>query len=325
MTSHRAIVAGVTAFMFLNFVGLTNADEKKIEVKKTEATVKNVQDKAAARGMVHRASEIAGMTVKDSAGKELGTVKDTVINVTSGQIDYAALSYGGFLGLGDKLFAVPFDAFTHSHDVSADKHFLVLNVDEGTLKRAPGFDPNKWPNFADPQFSTGINKYYHKFRTPRGGLTIESKPGEIKVAVNPNPSATANSSQPILHRASHIMGMTVRNAAGKELGSVNDLVIDMESGKARYAALSYGGFLGLGDKLFAVPWSAFDCQYNAGSKEYHMLLNIDEATLRKASGFNKDAWPNFADPMISDQIDKHYRSTSTSPRGVTPVAAGTNR
>jgi len=325
MTVHRAIVACVTGFMCLSLVGLTNAEEKKNEAKKTEATAKNVQDKAATRGMVHRASEIAGMTVKDSAGKELGTVKDTVINVTSGQIDYAALSYGGFLGLGDKLFAVPFDAFTHRHDVSADKHFLVLNVDEETLKRAPGFDPNKWPNFADPQFSTGIDKYYHKFRTPRGALTIESKPGQIKIEVDANRSVTAKSSQPILHRASHIMGMTVRNAASKDLGSVNDLVIDMETGKVRYAALSYGGFLGLGDKLFAVPWSAFDCQYNAGSKEYHMVLNIDEATLRKASGFNKDAWPNFADPTISDQIDKHYRSTSTSPRGTVPVAVETNR
>jgi len=56
--------------------------------------------------------------------------------------------------------------------------------------------------------------------------------------------------------ASTLSGDTVRNAAGDDLGSVKEIMVDIPSGRVAYAVLSFGGFLGMGDKLFAVPWSA---------------------------------------------------------------------
>ena len=63
------------------------------------------------------------------------------------------------------------------------------------------------------------------------------------------------------YRGGTIVGMPVHNDAGKKLGKIEDLVVDLGTGKIRYAALSFGGFLGVGDKLFAVPWGAMTFKY----------------------------------------------------------------
>lgn len=307
--SVRVLAAIVFALAFLSQAVAQEKAKDNNRREKVPAAVE-VKKSDSIHNMVHRASEIAGMSVRNAQGKELGTIKDTVIDVKAGHVKYAALSYGGFLGLGDKLFAVPWDALSHQRNVADEKHYFVLNVDEETLKRAPGFDQDKWPNFADQQFAGGIDKYYEKFRIRRDGKVEERVRVEVDVKRDPatsRPSDQASLSQDTIHRASKISGMKIRNAAGKELGSVNDLVIEVGTGKVRYAALSYGGFLGLGDKLFAVPWSAFDLRFNPSEKEYFLVLDLDEPTLRKASGFDKDNWPNFADPKISEEIDRHYQ------------------
>jgi hypothetical protein len=76
--------------------------------------------------------------------------------VEDGEVEYAVLSFGGFLGLGDKLFAVPLTAMSLDRE---DKCF-VLNVDKERLTDAPGFDKNHWPNWADPEFRSSITNYY---------------------------------------------------------------------------------------------------------------------------------------------------------------------
>lgn len=274
----------------------------------------------AKQSVVLRASDINGMTVRNQEGKELGSVKDVVIDFPSGAVKYAALSYGGFLGLGDKLFAVPWDALTHRHNVANNEHYLQLDVDEATLKAAPGFDDEKWPNFGDAKFSGGIDKYYEKYRysTADAGDIAERR-------ATAGPDLDQVEGQVAMyraHRASKVMDMDVRNAAGEKLGDVDDLVIDVHAGQVRYAALSYGGVLGVGDKLFAVPWNAFKLHHDASEEEFYLVVHLNEATLKKASGFNKDAWPNFADPKISAEIDQYYNADAA---GADSVKPGTTR
>jgi sporulation protein YlmC with PRC-barrel domain len=107
-----------------------------------------------------RASEIIGMKVKNAAGKELGTINDIVLDAGQGNIRYFAVSYGGWLGLGDKLFAVPHKSFEWRQDDN-QHNFLVLNLSEQQLKDAPGFDQNHWPDFAnDAQWRQKVDTYY---------------------------------------------------------------------------------------------------------------------------------------------------------------------
>ncbi|MEO8803038.1 MAG: PRC-barrel domain-containing protein [Rudaea sp.] len=102
------------------------------------------------------ATTLIGDEVKNLEGESVGHLKEIMLNTGAGKISYAVLSFGGVLGMGDKLFAVPWESLMVDH---LDKK-LVLNVRKDRLKDAPGFDKNNWPNFADPAFAQTLNSYY---------------------------------------------------------------------------------------------------------------------------------------------------------------------
>jgi sporulation protein YlmC with PRC-barrel domain len=102
--------------------------------------------------------------------------------------------------------------------------------------------------------------------------------------------------------SSSICSDGVRNAAGDNLGKIEDLMIDVNSGRIAYAVLSFGGFLKMGNKLFAIPWPALTL--DAVNKEF--VLNVDKSVLENATGFDKDNWPDMADPRFGSDIYRHY-------------------
>jgi len=115
-------------------------------------------------------------------------------------------------------------------------------------------------------------------------------------------------------RARHIEGMPVRNSAGADLGKVEDIVVDMHTGEVRYAAVAFGGFLGVGDKLFAVPFHALTAVHDSKTDKTHFETSIDKKTLENATGFDKKNWPNFADPKFGADNDRHFAPHITSTR-----------
>ena len=105
--------------------------------------------------------------------------------------------------------------------------------------------------------------------------------------------------------ASTLAGDHVRSPKGDDLGSIEEIMLDLERGRIAYAVLSFGGFLGIGDKLFAVPWSAL--RIDRGEHEF--ILDIDRETLEKAPGFDKHDWPDMADPVFGQKVHEHYGRT----------------
>jgi len=105
--------------------------------------------------------------------------------------------------------------------------------------------------------------------------------------------------------AGTLAGDRVRNAAGEDLGKVEEIMIDLASGRVAYVVLSFGGFLGIGDKLFAIPWRAL----RVDEGEHQFVLDVDRKTLESAPGFNKDNWPDMADPTFGAAIHEHYGHT----------------
>ena len=104
-----------------------------------------------------RGNTFIGADVENPQGQNLGDIKDIVIDRTSGRIAYAVVSFGGFLGMGEKLFAVPWGAFSQK----ADKDTFVLDVDKERLKNAPGFDAHNWPQMASREWVTSLYSYYN--------------------------------------------------------------------------------------------------------------------------------------------------------------------
>lgn len=101
-------------------------------------------------------SSIVGTNVQNSAREDLGEIKDLMIDLSGGRIAYAVLSFGGFLGMGDKLFAIPWEAF----QVVQEEEVLILNVAKEKLEQAPGFDKDNWPDMADVTWGKSIHSYY---------------------------------------------------------------------------------------------------------------------------------------------------------------------
>jgi sporulation protein YlmC with PRC-barrel domain len=107
-------------------------------------------------GLVLSASSLKGDNVVNQKGEDLGKIEEIMIDLDRGRIAYAVLSFGGFLGMGDKLFAIPWQAFS----VDTGKKRLVLNIKKELLEKAPGFDKNSWPDMADLSLGSTLYGYY---------------------------------------------------------------------------------------------------------------------------------------------------------------------
>ncbi|MEC5387869.1 PRC-barrel domain-containing protein [Uliginosibacterium sp. H3] len=104
------------------------------------------------------ADTLEGDEVFSISGDKLGKVQNIMLDVPTGRIAYAVLSSGGFLGVGDKLFAIPWSALT----LDADRKCFVLDAEKEQLEAAPGFDKDHWPAMADLSWATSIHNYYGK-------------------------------------------------------------------------------------------------------------------------------------------------------------------
>ena len=102
------------------------------------------------------ANTLIGNEVYNTDEEHLGEIKEIMIDTIDGAVAYAVLSYGGVLGLGDKLFAVPWNALRLD---TVNKRF-VLDADKENLKNAPGFDKDAWPSMADRQWGSAVHDYY---------------------------------------------------------------------------------------------------------------------------------------------------------------------
>lgn len=165
--------------------------------------------------------------------------------------------------------------------------------------------------------------------------TTEEAPGEKHME-----GATAEHGYGISCRASDLIGMSIKNKAGEDLGSLQDLVFDPKTGGIRYAALARGGILGIGEKLVAVPWNAFELKLaereqrgfrpgEASQSEldkgvvakdrFQLILDVDVKAIEQHPGFTKDKWPESGDQGL---LQKGTGTVQETPSEQTPVEEG---
>ena len=218
-----------------------------------------------------------------------------------GRVLYGVLSFGGFLGMGDKLFAIPWRSLRLTDDA---KEF-VLNVEKDRLKNATGFAKDRWPDFANEQFATSTYQYYDE------KPYWESKTGDVQLAADREGETTAshrdrwNQRAAAWQKCSDLCGKEVRTAQTDDVGKLDDLVVDPDSGRVLYGILSYRG------RLFAIPWNVLTLNTNAEQ----LVLNADEKQLSDNFSFDKDNWPNL--------VDQGWRRTCT--RITTPSRTGPSK
>jgi sporulation protein YlmC with PRC-barrel domain len=102
------------------------------------------------------ASSIIGDSIENSSGEDLGKIDNLMVNLTDGKIEYAVVEYGSFLGMGGKLFAIPF----HELRVDPTRQLFVLARDKEYIKNSPGFDRTHWPSTNDHTYFNDVNTYW---------------------------------------------------------------------------------------------------------------------------------------------------------------------
>jgi sporulation protein YlmC with PRC-barrel domain len=229
---------------------------------------------------IQKASELIGMPVLNPNGEKLGVVQDLAIDGEHGRVAYVVLSFGGFLGMGEKWFAIPTESMTLPKSA---KNF-VLVMDQDRLKEAPGFDKDKWPAMGDSKWGMQTHEFY----------------GVQPYWITEDEGSTP--AQLHIEKASEIIGRTVQNHEGEKLGKIMDLVIDPDRYRVSYTVLTFGGFLGFGNKLFAIPNGAMQML----NSENYAVLTMDKDRLKDAPGFDEKNWPNLADETVATGIYEFY-------------------
>jgi sporulation protein YlmC with PRC-barrel domain len=132
--------------------------QKELRHEYRKELVEQIQQHNESMQQVSRASKIIGTTVENCHGDSLGDIKDLVLDPASGHVVYAVVSFGGVFGVGDKLFAIPWQALHWMRD----KENYALDVDKGILEKAPGFNKDQWPDSTSKwdQQREELNQFY---------------------------------------------------------------------------------------------------------------------------------------------------------------------
>ena len=115
-----------------------------------------IADPAPFSGLAVKTANIIGSKVVNRQNEDLGEIDEVVIDVFNGRIAYLVLSFGGFLGMGEKLYAVPWNALHYDNE----RQVYVLNMTQGQLEQAPGFEKDAWPEITNERWNRSVHEHY---------------------------------------------------------------------------------------------------------------------------------------------------------------------
>lgn len=128
---------------------------------------------------------------------------------------------------------------------------------------------------------------------PRTGSTGGARIVGMGTGEGPGPDVMA---------AATLDGNKVYTSDGEHIGKISDIMLDVRGGRIAYAVLSSGGFLGMGDDLHAIPWSALTLD----TDEKCFRLDVNADMIKNAPGFDKDHWPSMADSQWGTSVHEYY-------------------
>ncbi len=293
MTLHRN--AASIAVTLLTFANSAFAQDGVAPAKSQDKPSIPAPAKEVVRGRVCRVTKLLDCDVMDAKGGKIGEVEALIIDEDEGYIAYAVLSFGGFLGFDEKLFAIPFANVVRTDD----EHCVVADITKATLEKAPAFASDNWPTF-DRTYGETVHTYYKA--TPYW-LAASGVPHQDATRITKDALDKDHLRARGMRRASKVIGSSVEDTDGKSLGDVQELVIDDGTGRIVYTVLSFGGFLGMGDKYFAIPWKAMK---QSMKNEDRLVLDVSKDRLKAAPGFDQKHWPDMADPRWGIEIHSYY-------------------
>lgn len=258
-------------------------------------------------------TELMGTKVVTPDGDNVGKIDDIIVH-PGGKTAYVVLSLGGWLGMGDKLYAMPWSVLREMEPVVGTTtrevpRQLVLPMPKEKFGKAPAFDKKTWPDTSRPEWAQDIDAFYTSDLNPASKRVVEA--------------GVHNSA--LTWRASELKGTNVVTPQGDKLGDLEEFAID-SNGRVCYASLSVGGFLGIGDRHVAVPWDTLRFSLGGDDNDKKVItLSSTKEQLERAPQFKSaaDARAQMRDPKWVQGVYQHYsapeywkasRDTTTEPR-----------
>ncbi len=240
---------------------------------------------------LEKANRLIGLKVHNRQGDAIGSIEDIVLDQGQRRVSYAVLAFGGFLGIGQKLFAIPWSALEITNPVGDNDLKIVTDITEQRLEGAPGFDRNNWPDMGDPQWARNVNEFHRRSDRDRADADRTDR------------TARDDRRQFWVRRLTKVIGTNVKNRSAENLGEIEDIVVDTREGALAYAIVSTGGLLDIRGKQIAVPWDALESQPVLGT----FLIDADKDTLESLA-FDRNQYPDLADRQYSDRLHERFQS-----------------
>lgn len=259
---------------------------------------------------VERADGIIGMAVKDTRNQGVGKVYDLALDLENGRIVEVIVSSGGFLGLGQKIVAVPPGALR----LDPAELALRINVDKEKFKAAPGFTMSEWTEHCQSSRVAEGYRYYGQ---------------EPYFAADGQGSKSGNTAtEPLGHieRASRLLNLPIRNLQDAWLGTVNAFAYDLQSGRILHVIVQSPGFL---KTRSVIPARAlrFNAARDALSFDVSAQAFKDEPQFRWTSGtggnFQQETYSN-TKVAANDGVNTKQNVREGTAGSYTPLAQGAN-
>ena len=233
-----------------------------------------------------RGTRLIGRDVKEN-GVDLGTIRDLVINMDSGNVRYAILSLKGDVAPGEgRLYAIPTTAIS----MHGKNDELTLNM-PASRWREQSFSANRWPDLRNSGYWDEVER-------------LSGYP-----AVQPAEKYSA-------FRASELIGKQVNNFSGTKLGTLRDIVIDMNHQNVHYAVLDFGPGATHTGKMFRFPITAFSLhEAKSGMLETNkpLMLDIEPAELQAMTSFDAKHWPDLNEPGYLAETNRYPKAPAFKP------------
>lgn len=217
-----------------------------------------------------RASKVIGMEVLGAAGKKVGRIKDLIVNVDTADVRYAVLEFDPGFFKSDQVFAVPLSALTYAAD---NKPLLYKEVTRAQLEKA-AVNKTDWQKALDNSRYVSAMDQNYGYKPPTGEARSM--------------------------RASKLLGKSVGDRAGKGIGEIQDLVLDMGANKVHYAVLAFDPSWLSREKLFAFPLTAF-ATTNGND---NLMLDVDRNTVQSMKNFDASRWGSLNDLNRDEFINR---------------------
>ena len=131
--------------------------------RKISETENNTSPNANRPLKVLTATSVIGDKVKNKKGEDVGKIKDIMLDIQTGKIEYVVLEFGGLFKFNEKLFAIPFSALK----LNSEEQLFILDIEKEFLRKAPGFEKNHWPE--TNEHYAEVTTYWDGFLTPTTG------------------------------------------------------------------------------------------------------------------------------------------------------------